>query len=134
MRNALTLPAVGLLTLSLLTLSLGTTAALAQSAGPDEAVRPNGAVTQQLALTAGQKSVIYNAVFMQRSRPRADQISASVGAPVPPFVELIDLPDQAGAGNASAAVLKYAMVENDVVVIDPIVMRVVDVIRGGAKP
>jgi hypothetical protein len=144
MRNAFALPAVGLpalglltlclLTLSLLTLSLGATAALAQSAGPDEAVQPNGAVTQQLALTAGQKSAIYNAVVRQRLRPRADQISVSVGAPVPPFVELIDLPDQASAGNALAAVLKYAMVENDVVVIDPVVMRVVDVIRGGARP
>jgi hypothetical protein len=139
MGNALTLPAVGLLALSLLASSLlpsslGATAALAQSAVPDEAVQPNGAVTQQLALTAGQKSAIYNAVFRQRVRHRADQISVSVGAPVPPFAELIDLPDQASAGTASAAVLKYAMVENDVVVIDPVVMRVVDVIRGGVKP
>jgi hypothetical protein len=134
MRNALTLPAVGLLTSSLLTSSLGATAALAQSAGPDEAVRPNGAVTQLLALTAGQKSAIYNAVIGQRLRPRSDQIPVTVGALVPPFVELIDLPDQASAGNASAAVLKYAMVETEVVVIDPIVMRVVDVIRGCAKP
>jgi hypothetical protein len=139
MGNALTLPAVGLLALNLLTSSLltssfGATAALAQSAVPDEAVRPNGAVTQQLALTAGQKSAIYNAIIGQRLRPRTDQISVSVGALVPPFVELIDLPDQASVGTLSAAVLKYAMVENDVVVIDPIVMRVVDVIRGGAKP
>ena len=134
MGNALTLPAVGLLALSLLTSSFGATAALAQSAVPDEAVRPNGAVTQQLALTAGQKSAIYNAVARQRVRHRADQIAVSVGAPVPPFAELIDLPDQASTGTDSAAVLKYAMVENDVVVIDPIVMCVVDVIRGGAKP
>ena len=73
MGNAPTLPAVGLLALSLLALSLltsslGATAALAQSAVPDEAVQPNGAVTQQLALTAGQKSAIYNAVFRQRVR------------------------------------------------------------------
>jgi hypothetical protein len=134
MRNALTFPTAGLLALSLVTSGFGATAALAQSAGPDEAVRPNGAVTQQLALTAGQKSAIYNAVIGQRLRPRTDQISVSVGALVPPFVELIDLPDQANAGNASAAVLKYAMVENDVVVVDPVLMRVVDVIRGGAKP
>jgi hypothetical protein len=134
MRNALTFPTAGLLALSLVTSGFGATAALAQSAGPDEAVRPNGAVTQQLALTAGQKSAIYNAVIGQRLRPRTDQIPVSVGALVPPFVELIDLPDQANAGNASAAVLKYAMVENDVVVVDPVLMRVVDVIRGGAKP
>jgi hypothetical protein len=134
MRNALTLPTAGLLALSLVTSGFGATAALAQSAGPDEAVRPNGAVTQQLALTAGQKSAIYNAVIGQRLRPRTDQIPVSVGALVPPFVELIDLPDQASAGDASAGVLKYAMVENDVVVVDPVLMRVVDVIRGVAKP
>jgi hypothetical protein len=30
--------------------------------------------------------------------------------------------------------LKYAMVESDVVVIDPIKTRIVDVIHGGARP
>jgi len=39
------------------------------------------------------------------------------------------------ADDPNARVLKYAMVADDVVVIDPIVMRVVDVIhRAGVKP
>ena len=108
--------------------------ALAQSAGPDEAIRPNGTVAQTPALTPGQKSAIYNIVIRQRVKPHAEQISVAVGAPVPPTIELVDLPDQATAGNPSAALLKYAMVANDVVVVDPVTMRVVDVIGNGAKP
>jgi hypothetical protein len=115
-------------------LLFGTTGAFAQSAGLDEAVGPHGAVMQKHALTPGQKNAIYNAVSQQKGRPPADRIAAAVGAPVPPSTELLDLPDQARGGNASSSVLKYAFVENQVVVVDPIAMRVVDVIRGSARP
>ena len=129
MRNTLRFAA-----LALSGLIFGMAPALAQSAGPDEAVQPNGAVRQTLALTPGQKSAIYNIVIRQRVNPHADQISIAVGAPVPPTTELVDLPDQATADNPSAAFLKYAMVANDIVVVDPVAMRVVDVIRNGARP
>jgi hypothetical protein len=115
-------------------LVFGAAPALAQSVGPDEAVQPNGAVRQILALTPGQKSAIYNIVIRQRVNPHADQIFVAVGAPVPSTVALADLPDQATADNPSAAFLKYAMVANDIVVVDPVAMRVVDVIRSGARP
>jgi hypothetical protein len=115
-------------------LLLGVAPALAQSAGPDEAIQPDGTLRQNVALTAGQRSAIYNIVIRQRAKPHADQISVAVGAPVPPTIDLVDLPDQATADNPSAALLKYAMVHGDVVVIDPVAMRVVDVIRNGAKP
>jgi hypothetical protein len=114
--------------------SVGPTAALAQSAGLDEAIGPHGAVMQKHALTPGQKNAIYNAVSQQKVRPPADRIAPAVGAPVPPSTKLLDLPDQAHGGNTSSAVLKYAFVEDQVVVVDPIAMRVVDVIRGGARP
>jgi hypothetical protein len=115
-------------------LLLGVAPALAQSAGPDEAIQPDGTLRQNVALTAGQRSAIYNIVIRQRAKPHADQISVAVGAPVPPTIDLVDLPDQATADNPSAALLKYAMVHGDVVVVDPVAMRVVDVIRNGAKP
>jgi hypothetical protein len=120
--------------LALLGLLFGMAPALAQSAGPDEAIQPNGTVAQSLVLTAGQRSAIYNIVIRQRVKPHADQIAVAVGTPVPPTIELVDLPDQVTADNPSAALLKYAMVANDVVVVDPVAMRVVDVIRNGAKP
>jgi hypothetical protein len=128
MRNWLSLPAIVIIT------GVWSTAALAQSAGLDEAVGPHGAVMQKHALTPGQKNAIYNAVSQQKVRPPADRIAAAVGAPVPPSTELLDLPDQVRGDNASSAVLKYAFVENQVVVVDPIAMRVVDVIRGSARP
>src|ERR1700681_3562095 len=129
MRNILRLSAA-----ALFGLFFGIASALAQSAGPDEAIQPNGTVRQNLALTAGQRSAIYNIVIRERAKPHADQIAVAVGAPVPPTVELADLPDQATADNPSAALLKYAMVHGDVMVVDPVAMRVVDVIRYGAKP
>jgi Protein of unknown function (DUF1236) len=129
MRNILRLSAA-----ALLGLFLGIAPALAQSAGPDEAIQPNGTVRQNVALTAGQRSAIYNIVIRERAKPHADQIFLAVGAPVPPTIDLVDLPDQATVNNPSTALLKYAMVHGDVVVVDPVAMRVVDVIRNGAKP
>jgi hypothetical protein len=129
MRNTLRISAA-----VVLGLLFGVAPALAQSAGPDEAIQPDGTLRQNVALTAGQRSAIYNIVIRQRAKPHADQISVAVGAPVPPTIDLVDLPDQATADNPSAALLKYAMVHGDVVVVDPVAMRVVDVIRNGAKP
>ncbi len=120
--------------LALLGLFFGMAPALAQSASADETIQPNGTVRQNLALTAGQRNAIYNIVIRERVKPHADHLAVAVGAPVPPTIELVDLPDQATVNNPSAALLKYAMVHGDVVVVDPVAMRVVDVIRNGAKP
>jgi hypothetical protein len=120
--------------LALFGLIFGITPALAQSAGADEVVQPNGTLRQNLALTAGQRTAIYNIVIRERAKPHAEQIAVAVGAPVPPTIDLVDLPEQATADNPSTALLKYAMVHGDVVVVDPVAMRVVDVIRNGAKP
>jgi Protein of unknown function (DUF1236) len=129
MRNILRLSVA-----ALLGLFFSVAAALAQSAGPDEAIQPDGTLRQNLALTAGQRSAIYNIVIRQRAKPHADPMSIAVGAPVPPTIDLVDLPDQATVNNPSTALLKYAMVHGDVVVVDPVAMRVVDVIRNGVKP
>jgi hypothetical protein len=110
----------------------------AQNFGPVEAVAPNGAVRQELALTAAQRSAIYNAVVQRRLRPPGTRIPVAIGAPVPRSAELLDLPDPTAAGEAwiksSASDLKYAIVEDDIVVVDPLRMQVVEIIHGGAKP
>ena len=110
----------------------------AQTVGPDEVVTRHGAATQKLALTQAQKSAIYNAVVGQRVHAAARDIRPAVGAPVPPSVELPDLPvqailDQDSLDDSSGNFLKYAIVEGEVVVIDPIQMRVVDVIHSGGN-
>jgi hypothetical protein len=113
---------------------LGPTGGHAQSIGPDEAVKSDGAVSQPLALTAAQRSAIYNAVVRERARPSTTAIPVTVGAPVSPSVELAELPEQTAADNPWAMFLKYAMVDDDIVVVDPIKMRVVDVIHRSARP
>jgi hypothetical protein len=130
-----------LFALILATPLLGATGAGAQSVGPDEASGPPGSLSQQTALSPQQRRAVYEAVMRQRVRVAGPTLAAVVGAPVPPSLLLHDLPDppagnpDAMAGDSGGRVLKYAMVADDVVVIDPIAMRVVDVIhRDGVKP
>ncbi len=108
--------------------------AAAQIAGPDEAIGPRGGIIQKLALTAAQKSAIYNAAVRQKVPTSSRGITAVVGTPVLPSVPLFDLPSAANIEAGGIGYLKYAMVEDNVVVVDPIRMRVVDVIHGGATP
>ena len=117
------------------------TGAAAQSIGPDESVGSPGFLAQQTVLTPQQRRAIYEAVRRQRVGSPELAVAAVVGASVPPSLLLHDLPDpptgnlDQAADDSTVRVLKYAMVADDVVVIDPIVMRVVDVIhRAGVKP
>jgi hypothetical protein len=107
--------------------------AFAQSAGPDEAIKPNGTWVQQLELTSAQKNAIYNTVIRERVRTADARLSATVGATVPAVVELRTLPDQAAAENPGVPDLKYAMVGNDVVVVDPVSRRVIGVIHDRSR-
>ncbi|HEX4409229.1 MAG TPA: hypothetical protein VH206_10705 [Xanthobacteraceae bacterium] len=113
------------------------TGAAAQSKGPDENV--NAGKITQLALTEAQKMAIYKAVLQDHARRTTSvpgTVTATVGAPVAPVAELAPLPDQA-ARQADAGLdldLKYAMVDNDIVVVDPVGMRVIDVIHGNVIP
>ena len=126
-------PRFSLLFLVALILAVGAGGACAQSPGLDEAVGPDGIATEQPTLTPMQRSAIYNAVMQQRVATSGRGINAAIGAPVPPSVALRDLPDQA-VDEEDGGLLKYAMVDGNVVVVDPIAMRVVDVIRPGAGP
>lgn len=113
-------------------LAAGTSAALAQNAGSDEAISSHGAVLENVALTATQKRALYNAVLQQRAHASAARIVLAIGAPVSRSVELAALPDQAGI--ETTQFLKYAMVNDDVVVVDSVRMRVVDIIHGNTMP
>ena len=66
--------------------------ATAQTAGPDEAIRPNGGIAQKTLLTPAQRNAIYNAVIRQKVPTSSHGITAVVGTPVPPSVLLSDLP------------------------------------------
>jgi hypothetical protein len=55
----------------------------------------------------------------------------SVGAQVPPSIELYYLPPAALSQAPEARALRYTTVQNQVVLVDPTNMRIVDVIRPG---
>jgi hypothetical protein len=84
----------------------------------------------QFQLTNAQRVAVANAVRRDGGKP-ASRISfaTNVGAAVPPQIELYVLPDAALAAVPDAKIVKYTMVQNEIVLVDPTTMRVVDVIR-----
>jgi len=86
--------------LMVLAFFFGTAGTRAQTVGPGEAVKPDGAV----------------------------------GAPVPQSAVFAELPNAEAGNDLAAAFLKYALLEDDVVVVDTVRMRVVDIIHGAARP
>src|ERR1700735_3023073 len=84
------------------------------------------ATEQKLELTPAERSAIYATVSKDKSKVAPQPFATTVGADVPPMIELYSLPDQTVAENPAAKLYKYTMVENEVVVVDPIKMRVVD--------
>jgi hypothetical protein len=100
--------------------------AAAQMVGADEAP---GASAAQAALSPAQKRVIYAIVMRQRLGTSAADIPLTVGATVPRSVLLMTLPDEAQGSDSLIQGLKYATVNNNIVLIDSISMRVIDIIR-----
>jgi hypothetical protein len=116
-----------------LSLVLATGLAGAQTRPPDGSPLP-GAVSPadptQLRLTPTQKTAILKAVREKSAtlRPPAS-FSIVVGEMVPPSIELYILPDNALAEVPEAKSVKYTVLQNQVVLVDPTNMRIVDVLR-----
>jgi hypothetical protein len=103
--------------------------AAAQAVGTDEAHGPPARLAPHIALSPAQKRAIYAAVSGQRLRTMPADIPLMVGAPVPRSAVLLTLPDEARGDDLSTRYLKYATVDDNVVLIDSISMRVIDIIR-----
>jgi hypothetical protein len=83
----------------------------------------------QLRLTEDQKNAIADAVRRERKAiTEPPKFVVSVGAPVPPAIELYNLPDGVLAELPTAKAVKYTVVQDQLVLVDPTTMRVVDVI------
>ena len=89
------------------------------------------ATSQKLELTPAERKAIYAAVSKDKSKVAPQSFSTKVGDDVPPMIELYSLPDETVAENPAAELYKYTMVENEVVVVDPTRMRIVDRIGPG---
>jgi hypothetical protein len=92
----------------------------------------NAATEQKLELTPAERSAIYATVSKDKSRVAPQPFSTRIGADVPPMIELYSLPDETVADNPAAKLYKYTVVENEVVVVDPTKMRIVDKIGPAA--
>ena len=105
---------------------IGTGAAQVGPAG-----QPHTSDAAQIHLDAAQRAAIVTAVRDVRIPPPGHSFNISVGAQVPPSIELSYLPTAALSQAPEARVLKYTMVQNQVVLVDPTNMRIVEVIRLG---
>ena len=101
--------------------------ARAQSNDINETVN-NVGVAPNLELTPVQRSAIYQAVHRDKSRVAPNRFAATIGADVPPMIELYALPDEVLADNPVAKLYKFTRVDEQVVLVDPTKMRVVAVI------
>jgi hypothetical protein len=90
-----------------------------------------GAAQVQIQLDAAQRAAIVTAVRDVRIAPPGHSFNVSVGAQVPPSIELNYLPIAALSQAPEARALKYTLVQNQVVLVDPTNLRIVDVIRLG---
>ena len=118
---------LGLLPLAFFAFLCSAPDARAQAVGPDEAIGLHGTTIQNFALTPAQRNAIYNQVVRRKVPALKLSIAAFVGAPVLPSMPLGDLPTLTTADGTGF--LKYALAEDNVVlVVDPIQMRVVDIL------
>jgi hypothetical protein len=122
MRNHLRFGAIALAFVS------GIGVAAADPPGTEGSAQSGSVSPSQLKLSPAQRMAILNAVLRNSAKIAAPtNFQAAVGRPVPPSIELYVLPSDAQSPELRG--LKYTMVQNQVVLIDPATMRVVDIIR-----
>lgn len=83
---------------------------------------------QKPPLSPGQRRTLYDSVAKDKSKTAKVYFAPTVGADVPPMIELYTLPDQVVAENHTAESFGYTLEQDKVVLVDPTRMRVVDVI------
>jgi hypothetical protein len=88
----------------------------------------SGAIEQKALLSQAQRAALYRAVSLDKTKTAQKSFSPVIGADVPPMIELYELPDNTLADVPAAKLYKYTLVQDEVVVVDPTKMRVIDVI------
>jgi Protein of unknown function (DUF1236) len=118
-------------TVTIVALVSGAAAQSAGAQGLDTGGAPGSLANsgeQKLALTPAQRRAIYASVAKDRSKTAKTGFAPTIGADVPPMLELYTLPDDILAANQTAKFFEYTIVQDKVVLVDPTRMRVVDVI------
>jgi len=120
-------PAAVIIAFGLAAFSLGA-AGLTDAQTNDTVPGSSAGETPRLVLSPAQRSAIYAAVGRDRSKIATPQFAPTIGAEVPPMIELYQLPERILAENRAANYYEYTLVQNKVVLVDPTRMRVTDVI------
>jgi Protein of unknown function (DUF1236) len=101
--------------------------ALAQTDGPNAAA---AAANPELHLTPQQRTEIYASVTSRSPRVTAPaDLHVAVDGELPPSMQLYDFPDNIAMEVPATKFYKYTIVQNEVVLVDPTKMKVVDIIR-----
>lgn len=86
--------------------------------------------TGTLQLSAAQKTSIFQTVTKDKVKtPPPANLQVSVGAQIPASVELYPLPANVVAEVPATKLYKYTVAQNQVVIVDPTNMKIVDVIK-----
>lgn len=101
------------------------------SAAPPSTLSPSAVQPgAPLMLTPEQKSTILAAIQQDNKKITPPQdFQVSVGAEVPPSIELYSLPDGVMASTPAARTFKYTKLREHVVLVDPTNMRVAEVLK-----
>jgi len=99
----------------------------AAQASIEESVTAGG-VAPKLELTPAQRTAIYQEVRKDKAKVAPSRFATHVGADVPPMIELYALPDDILANNPVTKFYKFTRVDDQVVLVDPVHMRVIVVI------
>ncbi len=110
-------------------IAIATMAIVLAAAGQNiHAQNADADIAQKLELTAAQRTAIYATISKDRSKTSPQRFPAVIGAEVPPMINLYALPDDVVSGNPAAKLIQCTMVDDEVVLVDPTRMRVVDTI------
>src|SRR5262249_20180210 len=112
--------------------SVALAAAQSSPMSPPPSTSPgmSGSQTAPLQLSAAQKSQIFQTVTKEKVKtPPPANMQLSVGAQVPASVELYSLPANIQSQVPATKQYKYTVAQNQVVLVDPTNMKIVDVIR-----
>jgi hypothetical protein len=102
----------------------------AQAVSQFQSGSSNPSETQGLKLSATQRATILRAVNQEKDKiTPPPPFQPKIGAEAPASIALYILPEDALAQIPDGQQYKYTVVQNQVVLVDPTTMRVVDVIR-----
>jgi hypothetical protein len=110
-------------------------AGISGPAGAQTPPSPSPRVTDPaapLALTPAEKAAIRAAVRQDMAKPNTSAVPnspVSIGAQLPASIALKMLPDAALAQAPAAKTVQYTVIGNQIVLVDPTNMRVVDIIN-----